>query len=191
MEWAGEWVDDDDDDDDDNDDDDDGDGDDSSGSGGGRLSTLPDMEPRNFVAAFKPRNPAFANAVESAKETNPHVSGYLWEPALKLLAHPTFAAEPVAMVIEVQLYLEEFLKYRKAVHCYDKITRAPHLAALAQDCRAYALNPDVAFSRQAVVDFAMARVEAVEALEIELLVEVEMLQSRVDAAHARVVALTH
>ena len=64
---------------------------------------------------------------------------------MKLIADRTFAAEPVRLVIEVQLYLKEFLKYRKAMHCYYKITRASNLPSLAQDCRRYAKNPELAF----------------------------------------------
>ena len=103
-----------------------------------------ERNPKNRTTVFKPRNPLFISALATAREANPTVSPYVWEPALKLIAHPTFAAQPVAMVIEVQLYLEEFLKFRKAVHCFYKITRAPNLASLAQDCRKYAKNPEIA-----------------------------------------------
>lgn len=113
----------------------------------------------NKTTTFKPRNPLFQQALSAAKESNPAISPYVWEPAVKLIAHPTFATEPVAMVIEVQLYLEEFLKYRKAVHCYYKITRAPHLASLAQDCRKYAKNPALAF------DANVAAAAAAEGIE--------------------------
>lgn len=97
--------------------------------------------------ALTPRNPHFHAAVSAAKDANPAVSPYVWEPALKLLAHPAFAAEPLAMVIEAQLYLEGFLEHRKAVHCYYKITRAAGLSSLVQDCRKHATNPEVAFDR--------------------------------------------
>eukprot|EP00729_Bicosta_minor_P013154 gene13154-21276_t len=109
-------------------------------------------EPRNTTTTPQPRNPRFQAAVTAAKQANPTISAYVWEPALQLLAHPTFAGQPVAMVIEVQLYLEEFLHFRKLVHCYYKIARAPNLASLAQDCRKYAKNPALAFDTQKQAD---------------------------------------
>ena len=107
---------------------------------------------KNTVTTHKPRNPRFQAALATAKLANPTVSPYVWGPALQLLAHQTFAGQPVEMVIEVQLYLEEFLQFRKQVHCYYKITRAPNLASLAQDCRKYAKNPALAFDTQKQVD---------------------------------------
>lgn len=186
VEWAGEWVEDgsDDEGEDDSAKVDGGDDDDSDMP----ASNLPDKEPRNFVTVLKPRNPMLATALEMAKEDNPHVSGYLWEPALKLIAHPQFAAESVAMVIEVQFYLEAFLQSRKAVHCHYKITRAPTLASLAQDCRKYAKNPALSYSRQ--LDRGL-RVGKVETAFCGLYGELQALESRAAAVQKRVVALTH
>ena len=114
-------------------------------------------DPRNTITALRPSNPTFLAALATAKKANPTISAYVWEPALQLLAHPTFATEPVAIVIEVQLYLEPFLRARKAVHGFYKITRAPNLALLAQDCRGYAINPDIAYDQQKQVTFDSAK----------------------------------
>ena len=112
----------------------------------------PDQTHLNPTTTFKPRNSVFQQALTATKEANPNISPYVWEFALKLTVHPIFAAEQVAMVIEVRLYLEEVLKFRKTVHCHYKITRAPHLASLAQVCRKYAKNSELAFDTQRQVD---------------------------------------
>ena len=65
---------------------------------------------------------------------------------------PNVCIHAVAMVIEVQLYLDQFLQFRKLVHPYYKITRAQNLASLAQDCRKFAKNPALAFDTQKQVD---------------------------------------
>jgi len=117
-----------------------------------RNDTIKGAAEKNVVTTHRPRNPRFQAAVTAAKQANPTISAYVWEPALQLLAHPTFAGHAVAMVIEVQLYLDQFLQFRKLVHCYYKITRAPNLASLAQDCRKYAKNPALAFDTQKQVD---------------------------------------
>merc|ERR1719272_602573 len=121
-------------------------------------------DPRNTTTTHRPRNPRFQAAVTAAKQANPTISAYVWEPALQWLAHPTFAIHAVAMVIEVQLYLDQFLQFRKLVHCYYKITRAPNLASLAQDCRKYAKNPALAFDTQKQVDADAAAAAAAAAL---------------------------
>ena len=103
---------------------------------------------KNQTVARVPQNERFREAVAAATRANPEVNGYTWTAAIRLLGAKRFADEPVAMVVEVQLYLEQFLTSRKGVHCYYKITRASHLASLAQDCRKYALNTAIAYSRQ-------------------------------------------
>ena len=128
--------------------------------GDGWENGNPNAARLNRVTAVRPRNPAFIAALSSAKHTNPEVSPYVWEAALKLLAHPTFELEQVQMIIEVQLYLEEFLAFRKTVHCYYKITRAPNLSSLAQDCRKYAVNPAEAYDRQRELDYDAAAAAA-------------------------------
>lgn len=116
----------------------------------GSNLAVPDCD--SHITSVAPRNPLFAAALATAKEANSAVSPYVWDPALQLIAHPSFAAQPVAMVIEMQLYLEEFLTFRKAVHCFYKITRAQTLASLAQDCRKYAKNPEIAFDTLKLIE---------------------------------------
>ena len=115
-------------------------------------TTIKGAAEKNLVTTHQPRNLRFQAALAAAKQANPTISAYVWEPALQLLAHPTFARHAVAMVIEVQLYIDQFLQFRKLVHCYYKITRAPNLASLVQDCRKYAKNPALAFDTQKQVD---------------------------------------
>lgn len=101
---------------------------------------------KNRVMVDQPINVHFADAVAEAKEANPEVSGYTWLAALRLLASGEFVDKQVSMMVEVQLYLEDFLKYRKEAHCYYKVLRAPHMASFAQDCQHYSLNPKIAYA---------------------------------------------
>ena len=107
-----------------------------------------------------PQNPAFQAAMSTAKAANPEVAAYVWDAALQLLGHPQLSAEPVEMIMELQLHLTPFLDVRKQMHCYTKLARADSLASLAQDCRKHALNPAAAYSREKDVAYAAAATAA-------------------------------
>lgn len=130
-------------------------------------NTIEGAAEKNVVTTHQPRNPRFQAALVATKQANPTISAYVWEPALQLLAHPTFAGHDVAMVIEVQLYLDQFLQFRKLVHCYYKITRAPNLVSLVQDCRKYAKNPALAFDTRKQVDAADAAAALLAVVEAD------------------------
>lgn len=92
------------------------------------------------------------------------------------------------MVIEVQLYLDQFLEFRKTVHCFYKITRAPTLSSLAQDCRKYAVNPAEAYDRQRELDYAAAAADVAGRVQ-RLERESDMLAKDLAKARSRFVAL--
>lgn len=60
------------------------------------------------------RDPAFQSAAEKAKLDN-KMGVAVFRAALALLKHPALASAPIRMVVEVQLYLDVFLRERKVL----------------------------------------------------------------------------
>eukprot|EP00039_Didymoeca_costata_P012792 m.185833 g.185833 ORF g.185833 m.185833 type:complete len:1038 (+) comp15584_c0_seq3:475-3588(+) len=98
------------------------------------------------VVLTVPGNPKFVEAIERAKEENKGVSPYIWEAAKELICDPRHAAHPVALIIEMQIYLETFYKYRDLTHLHYEVLRAKDLRELAMDNARYAFNEELSYS---------------------------------------------
>ena len=62
-----------------------------------------------------------------------------YEKAVELLRQmaPALADEPVALIAELQLHLEFFVKQRKKTHLWFKVLRSKNLKELGWDCRSH------------------------------------------------------
>ena len=96
-------------------------------SRGGKALTFGDLA----------RDPAFQLAAEKTKQDN-KLGGAVFRAAVALLKHPALAGAPIQMVVEVQLYLDVFLRERKVVHAFYKLARANSLMSLTMDCVKFA-----------------------------------------------------
>lgn len=80
---------------------------------------------------------SFALAVERVQQRNSVGDGII-AAACELLRSPQLASKPITLVVEVQLYIDYFLKQRKRVHAFYKVLRADSALALSADCAKYA-----------------------------------------------------
>ena len=79
----------------------------------------------------------FDLAAERVRERN-HVDAATIAAACELLRSPAIRDEPTTLVVEVQLYISQFLEERKRVHGFYKILRADTPWALTADCAKFA-----------------------------------------------------
>ena len=82
-------------------------------------------------------------AIATARKANPQVSGYVWAAATELVCAPALRDSQVAIVLEMQLYLAEFLRFKLMLHLPYRIERAGNLLALAQDCGRWGNAPEL------------------------------------------------
>lgn len=100
--------------------------------------------PRTIMQTI-PNNKELIDAIDRAKKANTSVSVYVWAAATDLLCHPALAATNVAMICELQVYLDVFLAHRKLMHLPYKIDRSGGLLQLAQDCFSFSNAPELAY----------------------------------------------
>ena len=88
-------------------------------------------------------SPVRYKAIATARNANPQVSGYVWAAAAELVCAPELRDSQVAIVLEMQLYLVEFLRFKMMLHLPYRIERAGNLLALAQDCGRWGNAPEL------------------------------------------------
>lgn len=95
----------------------------------------------------------FTKVLETARIENGEAFEHVWDPAKELLLSRVFAEEPVSMVMEVQLYRQEFIDAKKKSHLFYKIIRASSLADIAKDCFQFSSAGMLAYNRQDEINF--------------------------------------
>jgi len=94
-------------------------------------------------------DPGWPAMVTAVQARNPDITDRMKEAALSLLGHKSLAKEPVAMIVEFQAYLAEFLETKKALHAIYKFGRPANLVDLTNDLAKFATNPAMAHSVEA------------------------------------------
>ena len=95
------------------------------------------------------RDPGWLPAVAAAQAQNPEITDLLKEAALTLLGDKSLAKKLVTMIVELQMYVAEFLKTKKALHAIYKFGRPANLVDLTKDLAKFATKPEMAHQAQA------------------------------------------
>ena len=93
-------------------------------------------------------DPRWPGLVATVQSRNPDITDLMKEAALDLLGHKSIAQRPVRMIIEVQMFLAEFLETKKALHAIYKFGRPANLLDLTKDLAKFATNPDMAYTAE-------------------------------------------
>ena len=94
-------------------------------------------------------DPRFAAMADEVQKRNPDITDVHREVAIALLGGDGIARTPITMIVEIQMYLPEFLENKKKLHGLYKFGRPSNLVDLAKDLAKFATNPGMAHVAEA------------------------------------------